>query len=265
MVAPYTEVRYVVAVIFLVLLTAGVSGCTTEEPSKAADTAQDTITGNTPSSSNTEGSQSVKEPDSVAIPLRTPDGGVARFAFRSGNVVMHYGGDLKGMRKLTFDNYGLNEHKLDSAVPANTALSIVPRQTLSILTPEYYGVIDLRAQNGEKAVNRAHQHYLSMPEIKTTPYGEISLKRSAGERLADTVLLGRYYCRVYQQARPRYTHTIWVWGGVPIREQLTLANNVAGNYVLEPVSIETNVQVPQSLFEFPEGYSIKEVIPPPIQ
>ncbi len=263
MLALYTEVRYVAIV--LALITGVISGCAAEEASKAADILQDTTAEDLPSNSNTERSQDVEEPDSVAIPLRTPDGGVARFAFRSGKVVMHYSGDLKGIRQLTFDAYGLNEHKLDSAVPASTGLPIVPTQTLSILTPEYYGVIDLRAQSGEKAVNRAYQHYLAMPEIKTTPYGEISLQRSGGERLPDTVLLGKYYCRVYQQARQRYTHTIWVWGGVPIREKLTVANNAAGSYVLEPVKIETDIDVPQSQFEFPEGYSIKEVTPPPIQ
>lgn len=204
-------------------------------------------------------------PDSLRIPLRTPDDDVARFAFRSGEVQMKYSGDLQGIRRLVFDDYGLQEFKRDSAVPSSSKLPIVPPQIISIMTRDFYGVVDTRAGTGEKAPNQAYGYYLSLPEIERTPYGEIALQRSNGTRLPDTVLLGQYYCRVYRQEQPRFTHTIWVWGGIPIMEQLQLNKEEAGSYLLEPVQVQTNIDVPDSTFTFPAGYQITEVTPPPIQ
>ena len=205
------------------------------------------------------------EPDSLAIPLRTPEGSPARFAFPSGSILMEYSGDFRGIRQITFDQYGLREQKLDSAVPANKIMQVIPPYLLSILTPEYYGVVDLRAKTGEKAKNLAYQHYMSLPEYETTAYGEIALQRSPGKRLADTLLQGIYHCRVYQHVTPRYTHTIWVWGGVPIREKLTLLKEQQGSYVLEPVAVTTHISVPDSLFTFPNGVTVSEIEPPPIK
>lgn len=200
--------------------------------------------------------------DSTAIPLKTPDGKPARFAFRSGHVVMRYEGDFHGTRDLYFDDYGLRERKDDSAVPAHKMIAAVPPQQITIITPEYYGGVDLRSGKGQKARNAAYDRYVGSPESSKIPFGEMALERSGGTRLADTTLLGTYRCRVYRRSYPNFTQTMWVWGGIPIREQMQVVSGMSGNYLLEPVSIETGIEVPDSLFSFPEGYDIKEVPPP---
>jgi len=200
-------------------------------------------------------------PDSLTIPIKTPDGKPARFAFRSGRIEMEYSGDYVGIRRLTFSDYGLYERKLDSAVPPQRVAAVVPPFQLSILRPDYYGVIDLRAGTGQRARNRVYATYVDSPESDSVAYGELALRRSNGERLPDTTLLGKYRCRVYRQSNSRYSNTIWVWGGVPIREEVRLAGGAPGSYLLEPKRVEIGINVPDSLFEFPDGITITDVDP----
>ncbi|MCE2504434.1 MAG: hypothetical protein J4G05_10310 [Chlorobi bacterium] len=194
------------------------------------------------------------------IPLTTPDGEPARFAFRSGIVEMEYQGDYRGIRRTTFTDYGVRERRHDSAVPANKHMTAIPPQQLAIMTPTVHGVIDLRDKTGQKMPNNAYQKYRESWRTTSRPFGEIALEHSGGKRLPDTVLQGNYACRVYQQKGQTFTRTIWVWGGLPIREELVLTNGQAGSFLLEPVSIKTDIVVLDSLFTFPAGYEIEEVL-----
>lgn len=200
--------------------------------------------------------------DSLAIPLKTSEGKPARFAFRSGSILMNYSGDFSGVRRLMFDDYGMREWKYDSAVPAQKIMAVVPPQQFSILTPEYYGGVDLRSGKGQKARNAAYERYLASPELSKKPFGEIALERSGGEQLPDTTLLGKYRCRVYRRSYPEFTQTMWLWGGITIMEKMEMKGG-SGNYLLEPVEITTGIDVPDSIFTFPEQYKVTEVAPPP--
>lgn len=259
---------------FLSLLLAAVigTGCTGTEKPGTADTAAvasgpagDTSAAQTATAGTTDTAGTVGTTDSTAIPLRTPDGKPARFAFRSGSIEMRYTGDFRGVRRLMFDDYGMREWQYDSAVPAQRVMAAVPPYQFSILTPEYYGGVDLRTGKGQKAPNAAYERYLASPELSQKPFGEIALERSGGERLPDTTLLGKYRCRVYRRSYPNFTQTMWVWGGIPIMEKMRVGKEVAGNYLLEPVEIITGTDVPDSIFTFPERYRITTVAPPPAE
>lgn len=251
----------------LLLAAAAGSGCTgTEKPgtSDTAAVASGPAGDTSAEQSATAGTAgTVDTSDSTAIPLRTPDGKPARFAFRSGTIEMRYTGDFRGVRRLMFDDYGMREWKYDSAVPAQRVMAALPPHQFSILTPEYYGGVDLRTGKGQKAPNAAYERYLASPELSKKPFGEIALERSGGERLPDTTLLGKYRCRVYRRSYPNFTQTMWVWGGIPIMEKMQVGKEVSGNYLLEPVEIAVGTPVPDSIFTFPERYTITEVAPPP--
>ena len=193
------------------------------------------------------------------IPVTTPDGEPARFAFRSGTVEMEYQGDYRGIRRITFTDYGIRERRLDSAVPAKEGMKVIPPQQLAIITPTVHGVVDLRSKTGQKMPNNAYQKYREAWRTSSRALGEVALERSGGTRLPDTILQGNYLCRVYQQKGEKFTRTFWVWGGLPIREELVQSDNQAGSFLLEPVSIKTDHVVQDSLFTFPQGYAIEEV------
>ena len=212
--------------------------------------------GRTDSTGANKTTDTIAEPE---IPLTTPDGEPARFAFRSGEVEMVYEGDFQGIRRLTFTDYGMRERRLDSATPAYEPLAVVPPQQLAIVTPDFHGVVDLRAEKGQKMRNVSYQKYRQAWESLSRPFGEIALERSGGTRLTDTTLMGNYRCRVYRQKGQTFIRTIWTWGGVPIRETLARTDGQQGSFVAEPRSVRTDIVVPDSLFTFPEGYGIEEI------
>lgn len=193
------------------------------------------------------------------IPITTPDGEPARYAFRSGVIEMAYKGDYNGVRRTSFTDFGARERKFDSAAPGGDA-PLLPFYQLAIITPIMHGIIDFRTDEGQKMPNNAYQKYKeAWRRSSNKALGEIVLEHSNGQRLPDTMLMGNYRCRVYQQQAETFTRTIWVWGGVPIRESMQTFDNQSGSYTVEPVSITTDISLPDSLFTFPEGYTIKEI------
>ena len=203
----------------------------------------------------TPAQQVVEEP---RIPVNTPDGEPARFAFRTGEVEMVYGGDFQGIRRMTFADYGMKQRQLDSAVPFSEKLSVVPPQRLAIITPQIHGVINLRDGEGEKMPNNAYQQYREAWRTSSRPFGEIALERT-GIRLPDTVLMEKYLCRVYQQRGQTFIHTIWTWGGVPLRETVVSSDGNSASFTVDATSVTTDIPVNDSLFKFPYGYTLKEV------
>lgn len=251
------------SVLFTSLLALALAACGTNGSTADNHDPQESVSDET--SGNAGGTGSVvyasNDHDSLTIPLETENGKPARFAFRSGRIEMRYTGDYDGVRRLLFTEYGLYERKIDSAVPSERISAVVPPLQLSILRPDYYGIVDLRTGKGQRASNSAYQTYASAVRTDSVPYGELALQKSGGIRLEDTTLLGKYRCRVYRQSGDRFTHTIWVWGGVPIQEQLEMKGDVDGSYLLVPTDVEIGVSVPDSMFVFPEGYTITDVSP----
>lgn len=264
-------VRALPFVLSTVLLIAGLavasSGCDEQRDAAAeVDPARDTGDGTPSTTENGAPAETVADTAAPEIPLRAPDGSAARFAFRSGRITLQSSGDYNGIRRITFDRYGLLENRFDSLFPSHGQQSqVLPRYRLFITTPESYGELDYRLGKGQKTENVALQRYLSSPEIDSLSFGELVLRKSGGERLPDTLLQGRYLSRVYRSVRERYTHTIWVWGGIPIREEIRMAEGQGeGSYLLEPTKIEVDIPIADSLFAFPAQYRDRiQSVPPP--
>lgn len=195
--------------------------------------------------------------DSTSIPYKTEEGGPARFAFRSGIVEMEYVGMLLGVRRIWFDQYGMRERTYDSAAPAKPPIPLMPPHSMIVMTPETYGIIDLRAGQGRFGANRSFASYREMWSGGTRPLGEIVLESSEAERLADTLLLDTWPCRVYRQNGNGMTRTMYVYGGVPIGEAVTFSGDTRTGYRVLPRTVRVNVPVEDSLFSLPKGYEMK--------
>ena len=87
--------------------------------------------------------------------------------------------------------------------------------------------------------------------------GELAMAGSDAARVADTTLLDRYRCRVYRRTGSGMTRTIYVWGGIPIGESVIFAGNVKGGYRVFPTKIELDVTLDDTLFDLPEGLTVK--------
>lgn len=225
---------------------------------KASDGSDDTVRtapGDTTAAAAADTSAGLLDP---AIPLETEAGGPARFAFRSGHVEMRYEGLVSGVRTIDFDDYGLRERTYDSAVPSGTQTQLIPPFALTIFTKEWYGAVDLRTKKGKKGANDTYRTYETAWRAEKRPLGEIIMDRSGAERLADTTLLGRYRCRVYRMRSSGYMRTLWLFGGVPIRESVTLGGDAGGSYTVEPVAIETNIAIDPALFTFSDDYTLTD-------
>ncbi len=195
--------------------------------------------------------------DTTAIPYETEEGDPARFAFRSGMVEMEYVGMLVGVRRIWFDDYGMRERTFDSAAPAKPPIPLIPPHSLLVMTPKSYGIIDLRAGEGRFGANSTFASYRDMWRAGSRPLGEIVLESSEAERLADTLLLETWPCRVYRQTGNGMTRTMYVHGGVPIGEAVTFSGDSRTGYRVLPRSVELNVPVEDSLFSLPRGYEMK--------
>ncbi len=214
-------------------------------------------------SSDTSASQLAPPSPELAkdtIPLLAPDGGPARFGIESGKIVQRYSGTKVGTRITVFDDYGMRENKQDSTIPTTASGKVLPKHTLFIMTPDFYGEYDFRAEYGWKVPNRALDKYLTSEYADQYSLGEMILNGTKARRLADTTLHG-YHCRVYQLEHPTYTHTKWVWRGITLfEEQYDPVSK--SSYTLETESATFNITVPDSTFDFPKDYKIEDMPPP---
>lgn len=235
----------------LLLLGGGGPGCDREEPEGGER--RDGSIGTEQSEREVRGEG--QEGDSTAIPYRTPEGEPARFAFRSGAVDMEYVGIMNGTRRLRFDRYGLREQTWDSAFPAADRVPLTPIFSTIIMTPESYSVLDMRTREGRFGANETIGNYRRAWQQSNRPLGELVLDASGGERLPDTLLLGRYPSRVYRQVGQDGTvRTIYVHGGVPIGEAVTFGNDPNTGYRILPRRVEFDVELPDSHFTVPSDY-----------
>ena len=237
------------------LLAATATGCDEEGPEHrsidSGDTAEQV---ETEGRENTTGDPAAAEADSTGIPYRTPEGEPARFAFRSGIVDMEYIGIMNGVRRLRFDRYGLREMTFDSTYAIAENVPLMPNYSMLIMTPETYSILDLRKREGRFGPNETFDRYLREWRQGSRPLGELVLDASGGRRLADTLLLGTYPCRVYRQEGNGLTRTIYTHGGVPIGEAVTFGGNENTGYRVLPRSVTFNVDIPDSVFTIPSGY-----------
>lgn len=241
--------------LLIALLAATATGCDEEGPeqgrSDTGDTSERFVAGR---GDSLQDRPAPAETDSTGIPYQTEERKPARFAFRSGIVDMEYVGIMNGVRRLRFDQYGLREMTFDSTYAIAQNVPLMPNYSMLIMTPESYSIIDLRKKEGHFGPNETFDRYVRQWRQGSRPLGELVLDASGGRRLADTLLLGKYPCRVYRQEGSGLTRTIYTHGGVPIGEAVTFGGNENTGYRVLPRSVTFNVDIPDSLFTTPNGY-----------
>lgn len=196
-------------------------------------------------------------PEEPVIPVETPDGGPARFAFEKGVIEMEYQGMLVGTRRTSFDRYGARERTFDSSDAANPPIPLLPPFALSIITPERNVSVDLREGVAYSGPNNYYEEFVAKWRGSGTALGELMIADAGGERLGDTVLPGGYRCRVYRASGSGMTRTVFVYGGVPIGETVLFAGNVRGGYRVVPTRVDFEAEIADSLFEIPAGVEIR--------
>ena len=206
-------------------------------------------------------SMASKEFAADTLMLRSPEGGVARYGVKSGRLVLRYGDQLRGERIVTFDDYGLKERIEDkfATYPPGTKGPI--RNTMTIVTPEYYYSIDPDSRTAQRVPNRIDDDYMAAPESKTIPFAAWLMQRQKAERVGDTTISG-YHCRMITMQALGGPVRWYAWRGIILREvgEFTQAKT---RHILKAQEISLNIPVPDSAFALPAGYKIAEPQLPP--
>lgn len=190
------------------------------------------------------------------IPLRAPDGGLARYGLASGRITQIYGGARRGNRLIMFDHYGMREYALDSSTPYPGGTPGPMQNNIFITTPEIFGNVDRTIRQGWKRPNLVDDTYLKSDSSKRFPLGEIVFMEAerAGKRLPDTVING-FHCRAVEIKQPGFTDTRYFWRGIMLLDRFTPMDGKW--FTIETTGITPGITVPDSLFVFPAGYKIE--------
>ncbi|MBS1914629.1 MAG: hypothetical protein JST22_21785 [Bacteroidetes bacterium] len=191
---------------------------------------------------------------SDTIPLHAPNGEPARYGLKSGRIVQRYTGNSRGVRTITFDDYGMRERRDDNVVPYPEGRKGQLHNLITIITPERQVVGDVRSGKGWERPNESLQKYIQMAEAQKISLGEATLAASGGDRLPDTTI-GGYHCRVLRKNVRGMLITNWVWRGVVIREHVVIPADSL-DYSVVPVEIVPNAAVPDTSFRLPDTYAI---------
>lgn len=214
-------------------------------------------------------SMATKEWATDSLMLRSPDGGIARYGVKSGRLILRYGDQLRGERIVTFDNYGLKERIEDKFATYPPGEKGPIRNTMTIVTPEYYYAVDPDSRTVQRIPNRIDDDYMASPESKTVPFAEWLMQRQKAERVGDTVISG-YHCRIIEMQAIGGPVRWYSWRGIILREvgEFTQAKT---RHILKVQEINLNASIPDSAFAVPAGYKItepqlpKNPSPPPTQ
>lgn len=247
----------------LLILTAcsdrgGAPGGKDSSSGTTATSTADTAAGQPAITANGPFAPATAEMGSDSIPLRAPDGGLARFGLASGRIVQEYAGSRRGHKLLLFDHYGMREYREDSSAPYPGGTPGPFQNNLFISTPEYFGSIDRTIRQGWRRPNVLDEFYLKSDSSKRFSLGDIIFLSAAkvGKRLPDTVING-YHCKVIKISQPGFTDTRWIWRGIVLRQHFEPMQG--GDFTVETVELTPGVTVPDSVFRFPSNYNVQDL------
>lgn len=247
------------------LLLIGSSACnqdTTQHPSDSTKTSaqQPPAPGNVlnidTTSPNDNLAMAPKEWAADSLLLRSPSGSTARYGVKSGRLVLRYGQQLRGERIVMFDDYGLKERIEDKFATYPPGAKGPIRNTMTIVTPDYYYAIDPDSRTAQRVPNRIDDEYMASAESKTTPFAEWLMQRQKAQHVGDTVISG-YHCRIIEMQALGGPVRWYAWRGIILREagEFTQAKT---RHILKAQEIALNIQIPDSIFAPPAGYKITE-------
>lgn len=195
------------------------------------------------------------------VPIRTPEGKPARFGVKSGRLTFKYDGDIRGERVVTFDDYGLKERIHDRFAPYPPQGPGPIREILAISTPTYRIQSDVGSKTAMRDTNIAMEAYLASDSSKTMSLSQYILQRQGVEYLGDTVVAG-YHARILRAKSQGGPVTFILWRGITIGEhgEFTQMNK---HHELVLQKMELNIDLPDSTWQAPSGYSIQKPPAPP--
>jgi hypothetical protein len=196
-----------------------------------------------------------------SIPLIGPNGEQTRYGLASGKIVQRFTGNRRGQRIIIFDQYGMRERREENVMPYPENHRGTLHNIIVITTPEMRAYAEVRSKQGSSKPNESLKQYLDRGAGKTVSLAELILQSSGAERLGDTVIAG-YHCRVLRKETPAGLVTNYVWRGIVLREHVVSPKDSI-EFTTETVSIEPNITVPASTFEFGAGYTITPERPRP--
>jgi hypothetical protein len=195
------------------------------------------------------------------VPVRTPDGQPARFGVKSGRLTFRYDGDIRGERIVTFDDYGLKERIHDKFAPYPPQGPGPIREIIAISTPTYRIQADVPSRSAILDTNIVLGDYLSSDSSNIVPLSQFIMQRQGVQHLRDTVIAG-YHARVMQARSQGGPVTFILWRGITIGErgEFTQMNK---HHELVLQNMELNIDLPDSTWEAPSGYTIQKQAPQP--
>ena len=262
--------RTVYSLSLALLLTLGLASCTEDTPKGGSD---ENGTEGLPEASTEQAPFRMTEsappelneanPDLAenTNPSRTSTGLPEIYGVRSGRLMQRYEGERSGTRETLFKDYGYLERIADSMQPKNPR-DAAPFKITRYNAPTFMIQYDHYVRHGWKAP-RDMSHYTNSEQADSMYYADFVFKKGYNaKQLPDTVING-YKTAVYRNETPAFVHTVWVWRGLILREHFfATVDNV--EYRIEPVSLETDINIADSEFAPPKDYVIVERQAPPV-
>jgi hypothetical protein len=236
------------------------SGCSADEPKNDADGADTTA-------AEINGLDAIAKlppapPGADTIPIRTEDGGAARYGIPMAEVEQEYTGHLAGMRMLVFDQWGMREKKIEKFEPAIKGRPGPSDNTVRITTPEKFMVLNMGDKTGFWDVNDGDEMYMNDDTLQNISLGDFLFQMSQQYHKGDTTING-YNLKMYEELGGGFKVVRWMWRGI------TLAEHFMQTGIKDPdefwvitKSINLNPPIFENTFDAPADYKLTKGPPP---
>lgn len=214
-----------------------------------------------PAESNNAQEQEISRFATDSIPMKTENGKPARYGVASAEIEFEYSGNVRGTRKIMFDNYGQREMKIEHSAPnPETAKGRIQNYTM-LTTLDTFGVTDDMAKQGWIQKNNLDDEYLRSDSAKTMSFGAYVIARANGKVLKQDKVWEKD-CAVFQREQNGVISTIWIWRGIIMKETYSSKQDSI-SYELKPKKINFGAKFQDSDFKLSTEYEMQDLIKNP--
>jgi len=176
-----------------------------------------------------------------------------RYQVESAHVIYAISGMKKGTEELFFDQFGLRQARISSnRIMLGTEMRDM--KTITIIKTDSVYMLNLNDNTGSAIRDRMLFDIADSLGIKDLGEAELLMqaKESEMQYVGNKKWLQKE-CKVYQL--PDSSLKLWLWKNIPLRiesEMLGVKN------VVEATRIQTELAIPKSKFEIPQGINMKK-------
>ncbi len=234
------------------------AGCSADTPGSASDSGSGT---DTSGNALRNGLDAIAQlPPAPAgpddIPVRTPEGGAARYGTPKGILVQRYTGSLTGERRTVWDSYGILERHAEDMHPYPADHPGPKENTMRIANRKYFYILDVDRKVGNVDTNTGEEQYLSNDTLGNVSLGDYLMAMANDTVIGDTVVNG-YHLQIRDQKGPGYHVQRYVWRGLSLAEHLTqTATAHPDEFWLIPVKLDLSPTLADSMFTAPSDYKL---------